>query len=71
MTMEEGRISFETWMDAWYWYRGAPHQQDAIAKLYVAIWDSDPALLHENAEWFQRYRDRDKLVHSAMFTDGQ
>ena len=69
--IEDHRISFETWMAAWYWYRNAPHQQDAIAKLYVAIWESDPALLHENAEWFLRYRDRDKLVHSAMFTDGE
>jgi hypothetical protein len=71
MTIEEGRISFQTWLDAWYWYRNAPHQVDAVNLLFEAIWKSDPALLHENAEWFQRYRDRDKLVHSAMFPDGQ
>jgi len=69
--MEEKRISFQTWLEAWYWYRGAPHQQDAAAKLYAAIWQSDPALLHENAEWFQRYRDRDKLVHSFAHPEGE
>ena len=69
--IDDHRISPETWRAAWHWYRDAPHQQDAITKLYVAIWEADPCLLSEHSEWFKRYRDRDKLVHSAMFTDGQ
>ena len=69
--MKDHRIDFETWLNAWYWYRGAPHQQDAIAKLYVAIWESDPCLLSVHSEWFQRYRDRDKLVHSFTHPDGE
>jgi len=71
VTIEDGRISFKTWMETWYWYRNAPNQQDAIAKLYVAIWESDPALLHENAEWFRRFCERDKLAKSAMHSEGE
>lgn len=69
--MEEGRISPETWRAAWYWYRDAPHQVDAVNKLYVAIWEADPCLLSEHSEWFQRYRNRDKLVHSFLHPDGE
>jgi hypothetical protein len=69
--IDDHRISPETWRAAWHWYRGAPHQVDAVNKLYVAIWESDPCLLSEHSEWFQRFRDRDKLVKSAMFTEGQ
>jgi hypothetical protein len=71
MTMEEGRISPETWRAAWHWYRGAPHQVEAVDLLFEAIWGSDPALLHENAEWFRRYRDRDKLVKSFLYPEGE
>jgi len=71
LSIEEHRISLEAWRDAWFWYRNAPHQQDAITKLYVAIWEADPCLLSEHSEWFQRYRERDKLVKSAMFTEGE
>ena len=71
MSIEEHRISPETWRAAWYWYRNAPHQQDAVNKLYVAIWEADPCLLSEHSEWFQRYRDRDKLVHSFAHPEGE
>ena len=71
MSIEEHRISLEAWRDAWFWYRNAPHQQDAITKLYVAIWEADPCLLSEHSEWFCRYRDRDKLVKSFMHCEGE
>jgi hypothetical protein len=69
--IQETLIGHDKWRAAWHWYRDAPHQQDAITKLYVAIWEADPCLLSEHSEWFLRYRDRDKLVHSAMHTDGE
>jgi hypothetical protein len=71
LSIEEHRISLEAWRDAWFWYRNAPHQQDAITKLYVAIWEADPCLLSEHSEWFQRYRERDKLVKSALHSEGE
>lgn len=68
---DDKRIRFPKWLDAWLYYRGAPHQQDALAKLYVCIWNDAPHLLSEDSEWFQRYRDRDKLVKSAMYPEGE
>lgn len=71
MTMEEHRISPQRFRDAWYWYRNAPHQMDAVNRLYVAIWEADPCLLSEHADWFQRFTERPKLVKSALNCEGE
>jgi hypothetical protein len=70
---EDHRISFETWMAAWYWYRGAPHQQAAINKLYAHILElpGGSCLLSRSAEWFEDYRVKDKLIHDFMHPEGE
>jgi hypothetical protein len=66
-------MSRQTWRDAWFWYRHAPNQQAAIDKFFdhVAELPGGPCLLTENAEWFQDYRAQTKLVHSAMYPEGE
>jgi hypothetical protein len=71
--IQETLIGHDKWRDAWLWYRGAPHQQAAINKLYAHILElpGGSCLLSRSAEWFEDYRGRDKLLHSAMHTDGE
>ena len=63
-------ISEETWLDAWLWYRGAPHQEAAVRALYQRIARADPSLLQDDAAWLQAYRSRDKLVKDFMHPEG-
>ena len=71
--IEEVVMSPQRWRDAWLWYRGSPHQSDAVDLLYLHLRQlpGGDCLLSESAEWFRAYRDRDKLLHSAMFTEGE
>jgi len=71
--IQEVLIGHEKWRQAWFWYRGSPHQQAAINKLYAHILElpGGACLLAETAEWFRDFRDRDKLVHSATHPEGQ
>ena len=71
VVIDDHLISEQTWLDAWYWFRNAPHQRDAALKLYQAIKEADPCLLHQGAEWLADYRSRTRLVHSAMYTEGE
>ena len=64
-------ITPDKWRDVFRWWRGAPHQEAAIIKLYRHIKETDPCLLSVNAEWFVEYQSRDKLVHSFMHPDGE
>lgn len=66
-------IDHEEWRDAWLWYRGAPHQQAAINKLYAHILELPGGfcLLSRNAEWLEDYRAKGKLVHDFMHPEGQ
>ena len=65
-------MSPERWLDCVLWYRGSPHQRQAFLKLYAHLLElpGGACLLTENAEWFQAYRGRDKLVHDFMHPDG-
>jgi hypothetical protein len=65
-------IGHEKWRDAWLWYRGAPHQQAAINKLYAHILElpGGACLLAKHAEWFEDYRSKEKLLHDFMHPDG-
>jgi hypothetical protein len=62
-----------TWRDAWLWYRGASHQEEAINQLYAHILElpGGACLLAENAEWFQHYRSRSHLVRSFLHPEGE
>ena len=64
-------IDPQKWRDCWLWYRNAPHQEEAILRLYKHLKETDPCLLSVSAEWFVDYTKRDQLVHSAMHTDGE
>jgi hypothetical protein len=65
-------MSRQTWHDAWHWYRSAPHQQQAIDLLFDHITElpGGACLLTEEAEWFQAYRVREKLIHDFMHPEG-
>jgi hypothetical protein len=71
--LNDKRISLKRWRDAWYWYRNAPHQQDAVNQLYAHIYElpGGACLLHEDAEWFQRFSKRDKLIQDFMHPEGE
>lgn len=71
--IQDTLIGYEKWREAWLWFRNAPHQQAAVNKLYTQILElpGGACLLSQHAEWFEDYRGRDKLVHSAMHTEGQ
>jgi hypothetical protein len=62
----------ERWLAAALWYRGADHQRKAYLKLYAHLLElpGGACLLSENAEWFQDYRARDKLLHDFMHPEG-
>jgi hypothetical protein len=64
-------IDPQRWRDCWLWYRNAPHQEEAILRLYKHLKETDPSLLSVNAEWFVDYTKRDQLVHSFMFPEGE
>jgi hypothetical protein len=61
------------WRMAWFWYRHAPHQEEAIDLLFdhIAELPGGALLLTEHSEWFQKYRQTPKLVHSATHPEGQ
>ena len=63
----------ERWLDCALWYKGAPHQRQAFLKLYAHLLElhGGACLLAENAEWFQDFRSRDKLVHSFIHPEGE
>ena len=64
-------IDPQKWRECWLWYRNAPHQEEAILRLYKHLKETDPCLLSVNAEWFVGYTKRDKLVHSFMHPEGE
>ena len=71
--IEDLLLTREKWRNAWFWFRHAPHQEDAVNQLYDHILElpGGACLLAENAEWFQTYRQTPKLVHSASHCEGQ
>jgi hypothetical protein len=69
--IQDHHIGMTKWLEVLLWYRGAPHQTKAALMLYEAIENADPCLLHENAEWFQVFTERDKHIHSFMHPDGE
>ena len=73
MAIRDHQISSDTWLNVLLYYRGADHQKQAALALLHAIRELPGAecLLHENAEWLEIYRSRDKLVHSFLCPDGQ
>jgi len=64
-------IGMTKWVECWHYFRSERHQTEAVIALYEAIERSDPCLLHENAEWFQLFTKREKLVKSFMHPEGE
>jgi len=69
--IDDNRISETKWLEVLLWFRSAPHQVRAAIMLYDAISKSDPCLLDSNAEWFRCFCERDKLVKSALHSEGE
>lgn len=69
--IQDTMIHPQKWRDCWLWYRNAPHQEDAIMKLYRHIKETDPCLLSVNSEWFIDYTKRDQTVKSFMHPEGE
>lgn len=69
--IQDAPIDPQKWVQCWLWYRNAPHQEEAILRLYKHLKETDPCLLSVNAEWFVDYTKHDQLVHSFMFPEGE
>lgn len=71
--IQDQLIDIETWCNAFLYYRGEHHQKLGIVKLYAHIFElpGGPLILSRHAEWFEEYRNRDKLVKSFMHPEGE
>ena len=65
------KLSKERWRDAWFWYRNAPNQTEAVNTLYNQLEQIAPELLTEESEWFCKYTERCKFVKSFMNPEGE
>ena len=65
------KLSKERWRDAWFWYRNAPNQIEAVNNLYDQLEKIAPELLTEESEWFSAYTERSKFVKSFMNPEGE
>lgn len=52
------RLSPSQFQDFWTYYRGEPHQIDAVHELYKALATSAPSALEDTAPWVRTYRTK-------------
>ena len=58
MTIDQVLITPQKFQDFFEAYKGEPQQVSAIWILFEHLKQSDPALLAENSEWIEKFRER-------------
>lgn len=55
--MDDLQFTPERWLAFWSYFKGLPHQKEAVELLRQHLSQSDPALLTDAAEWVAKWRE--------------